>query len=445
MLDIVLSKPQMKFVNEDAPLSIALCGRGSGKTFCGSVWVIKTAATHPGSLGLIAASNPAQLNTVAVSQLTELLDQLNIPWVKGEEPPWGTRFTNHTNVLSIANGSQVLLRSFHESGADRNLRGLTLNYAWLDESRELQSGVFDTILACMRSKEGPNSIRLTSTPNGKDWQYRKFIDPDKKLKGSTCHRWTTYENKHLPAEFAIDLKSNLDTETYNQEVMGEICSFGSNMVFRFDKEKHVKPSCFMQGYPLYYSTDLNVNNYSGVICQFCEKQKLLWVIDEIYFRTGGNTQRACEEVLLRHRDKFPLVPEFCYLCDEAGAAKSTRVAYNDIEIMQKAFKQIPNSRCLNGSKKPGVVESVTAFNGMLDPADGTQHFYVDPKCKNLIRDLESLKWLPEEPRRIDKSDPELSHGADSARYLTWILVQKQQTPRSFNLQEIRQINPNFYR
>jgi len=411
----------------------------------GSVWTMQQAIKYPKTIGMIAASNQTQLNTVAVAQLTKLLDQCGVSWVRGEEPKWGyvSKFTNHTNVLSIITGAQILLRSFFETGgaADRNIRGLNLGYAWLDESRELSSEVFDVILACLRDPNGPCHMRLTSTPNGKDWQWRKFLSEDK-LKGTTCHRWTTHENKHLDKSFAASLKERLDTDTYNQEVLGSIVDFGANQVFRFTRERNVLPLEFNSKLSLYYSTDLNVQNYSGVIVQYDPRSKTAYVLDEIYFRNNGNTARACEEVLLRYSEHIKLVPEFLYMADEAGQARSTRVSYNDIDIMQQAFKKIPNSRTLNGPRKPMVVESVTALNGMLDPADKVVRLYVDPKCKQLIKDLESCRWLEGEPRKMDKSDPDLTHCVDSLRYVCWNLVEQSQDVRSFNLQEIKTYVPN---
>ena len=441
---ITLSKPQMKFLRDPNPLSIALTGRGGGKSFVGSVWTMQQAINYPNTMGFVAASNTTQLNTVAVKQLTSLLDECGIEWVRGEEPKWyNSKFTNHTNVLSICNGAQILLRSFYETGgaADRNIRGLNLGYAWLDESRELTSEVFDVILACLRDPKGPCHMRLTSTPNGKDWQWRRFLSEDK-LAGTSCHRWTTHENKHLSPNFAASLKERLDTDTYNQEVLGSIVDFGANQVFRFNRDKNCKPCVFDPKFNLYYSTDLNVQNMSGVICQYDHINKVVYVLDEIYIRNNGSTNKACEEVLLRYSEHIKQVPEFLFMADEAGQARSTRVSYNDVDIMQQAFKGYYNARTLNGPSKPHVVESVTALNGMLDPADKQPRLFIDPRCKQLIKDLESVRWEEGEPRKIDKSDSELTHMSDSLRYICWNISQGSQEVRVFNLKEIPTIQPN---
>jgi len=60
----------------------------------------------------------------------------------------------------------------------------------------------------------------------------------------------------------------------------------------------------------------------------------------------------------------------------------------------------------------------------------------------LIKDLESCRWLEGEPRRMDKSDPDLTHCVDSLRYVCWNLVEQSQDVRSFNLQEIKTYVPN---
>jgi len=130
------------------------------------------------------------------------------------------------------------------------------------------------------------------------------------------------------------------------------------------------------------------------------------------------------------------------MADEAGQARSTRVSYNDVDIMQQAFKGYYNARTLNGPSKPHVIESVTALNGMLDPADKQPRLFIDPRCKQLIKDLESVRWEEGEPRKIDKSDSELTHMSDSLRYICWNISQGSQEVRVFNLKEIPTIQPN---
>jgi hypothetical protein len=63
------------------------------------------------------------------------------------------------------------------------------------------------------------------------------------------------------------------------------------------------------------------------------------------------------------------------------------------------------------------MDGVWAVNGMLSPAIGEPRLLMDPKCKDLIRDMESLRWEAG-TRKLDKdSNPKLSHLADALRYV----------------------------
>lgn len=434
---ISLSPEQSDFLVDDSPMSYACTGRGGGKTFCGATWSMMMALNYPKSVGLIGASNPTQLHAVCVRQFTSILDEAGVEWVQGENPPWyDSKFQAHVNCISIENGSQILIRSFHASGADRSIRGLTLGWAWLDESRELEEEVYDIVLAALRDNDAPNQIRLTSTPNGRDWQWRRFIDHP--MKGSSWHTWTSDKNRHLPKDFVSRLKDSLDEDTFRQEVLAEVIDQNLTRVFRFDRKRNstsVIPQ-FKSKPALVFSLDLNVQPMCGTLA--LTDGDVMHVVKEVIVANDATTDIACAKAIALSSDIVH--DEFQYLCDEAGLARSTRGTRNDADIMRSAFARTPNTRSLNGRGKPGVIESVNHVNGMLAPASGRVRLTVDPSCKVLINDMESMSWLPGEPRRMDKSDRNLSHSCDSLRYAAWATC-RNATIGSFSINEIKTFRP----
>lgn len=426
---IQLSQPQMEFLQDGSPISIACSGRGSGKSYVGATWAIQRISEEPWVTGLVGASNPAQLHSVAVKQLVEILDGEGIEWIIGKPPPWfESRYQRHVNILSVENGAQVVLRSFHEGGANRNLRGLNLGWAWLDESRELEESVFDLVLAALRDRDGTNRIRLTTTPNGRDWQWRRLI---KHPEIATCHRWTSESNSHLPDGWVNYMKSIMDEDLYRQEIGAEIVDFDAGQAYRFTHGRNIAPFVNDGKWDVTFALDLNVQPMCGVLV--ATRDGMAHVFDEIYIRTDASTRRAAE-LALEKVSRFPC-REVRYLCDESGAARSTRTPQNDIDIMRSAFSAIP-SRCLNGSGKPGVVESVQQVNGMLSPVSGKPLLLVDPCCRRTIDDLEGVKWAEGEPRRLDKSDPQRSHFTDALRYCCWATCRNARMA-AFNIGAVR--------
>ena len=66
------------------------------------------------------------------------------------------------------------------------------------------------------------------------------------------------------------------------------------------------------------------------------------------------------------------------------------------------------------------------MNGSLCSADGDRKLFIDPKCKELITDLEQVV-LQEGTMIIDKTkDPRRTHLSDALGYLVWQEVQFKQ-------------------
>jgi hypothetical protein len=411
---IKLLPSQYKVINSKVRNICACSGRGGGKTFSGAVWSLINACKYPTCNGLICGANPTALNSIALLQFTRLLDNEGIRWVKGSDPPWyKSPLTSHVNVLSLENGSQIYLRSFHEAGSDANLRGLEVGWAWMDEARELQEEVFNVATACLRQKEGPNQILLSTTPSGHDWIYNKFAGPDK-LSNSEIIRWTTQENKHLPPEFAKELEAQYSKEFYEQEVLGLFVDINcGTTVYQFGN-KNIQPCEQWPGIPILFALDLNVAPLSGVVMQVDKQSNRVQILDEVVIQNGGQTSIACVEFL--HRWHSKLNDGLLYLCDESGAARSTRTPETDVTIMKTELSRIDNSRCLNPFTKPRVIDRVNRVNGLLSPADNIPKLIIDPKCKKSIDDLRFCRWTITEPRQIDKSDMKLTHLTDAAGY-----------------------------
>jgi hypothetical protein len=421
-----LSKPQADFLKSPAPIALLIGGRGLGKTHGLASFLLKSMSDNPLGLGLIGAQNPSGLHGVLLPAITQMLRNLHIEYCFGDEPPWyQSRFESHVNVLSVANGFQAVCRSMHDSGADRNLRGLELATIILDEVREMEENTFDILLACLRSKHEPRRMRLATTPNGHDWIWRKFVENP--LAGSQYFKGTTMTNKWLPQDYSTMLQSSFSRELYAQEVLGEFVNLASGLAFQFglknvDQNIHFNPLL-----PLLVSIDLNVQPMGGVVAQVHDKT--IHVFDEIYIHNNAQTRNA----LRWARDKYPEARECWHMVDEAGAARSTRTIETDVTLATEEARRLwPMSKSLNGTHKPRVRDRINALNALLDPAVGPVRLKIHPRCKQTMLDLESLQW-DESGTKLDKCDSTRSHWADALNYLTWRMFPPGCEGRAFGL------------
>lgn len=411
-MDFQLSPPQMRFLRDQHRSALFLAGIGSGKTHVGCLWALCQSATP--SVGLLGAQNPSQLNSVVIKCFAAMLDQAGINYCYGSEPPWfKSRFERHSNILSLSTGTQVLAASMHESGADRTLRGTELNWAYLDETRDMSEDVYHMVLGRMRARGGPHHVRLTSTPRGHDWAWRLFVDQPGQDRGIT--RATTMDNRHLPPGYAESLKSQYSSDLYRQEVLGEIVNMGTGRACpAFDRARHVSPCPFAPGLPLILGLDFNVSPMAGVVCQ--RQGDSLRVIDELWIQDNAQTRQLVAILAGRYASKSP---EVHHVSDASGLSRNTKTLDTDAAILdaelRRAFRRVVN---LQVGHNPRVVDRVNSLNTLLDPASGGTRIAIDPRCTHLCADLESVSWLPGDYGSLDKGDPMTGHIFDALGYVT---------------------------
>jgi len=409
-VDIGLLPHQMDFVSSEEPVVLLCGGRGAGKTFCGATWAMRMMLGWPGSVGLIGAQNPAQLDAVVLKALVQSLESVGCPWACGEPPPWfRSRYKRHAGVVSIPNGSQALCRSMHESGSDRNIRGLEVQWCWLDEVREMTEYTFDVVSACLRGfGAGPYLLRMTTTPNGRDWCYRRCMEG-----GARVIPARTADNWHLPADYEDRLRSQYSEEMAAQELDAAIVVMGKGRMYRFSQERHVRPCQPSPRLPLVFSLDLNVSPMCGVVMQVDKASRSAWVLDELMIEDGALTK---DMVALLRREWPEWRAGLWFMGDEASDSQSTRTPESDIDIMRSLLRGYPGgSRCLNDGRKPRVVDRVNVVNGLLEPALGEPRLHVDPSCRKSIEDLEGMRWQ-EGVRKADKRDKQRSHFTEAMGY-----------------------------
>lgn len=301
---------------------------------------------------------------------------------------------------------------------DRNLRGVQVAWAWIDESRDLDPKAFDVAAACLRGFgiDFDYKMRLTSTPAGYDWQWRKFAG-DERLPNARLIRARTRDNwKNLPRTYEQDLKAMYGATLAAQELEGEFVNTTAGRVFEFDRHKHIQEVVYNPDkHIVCFGLDYNVSPLAGNVGFYNREAKGIHWADEIHV-PRGMTKDACDEFVRKWKGK---AREVWFLGDQAGNAEHTNAAQTDVQIMTKIIRDagFPRVRDLNDRRKPRVADRVNATNALLNPAIGEPRMTVSKDCTYLVRDLEELAWTPG-TKKIDKeSNPDLSHHADAATYV----------------------------
>lgn len=177
-------------------------GVATGKTFTGSHFAIGMIQKYPDMTGFIGANTYDQLSQATLREFFYWLEEYCYEFVVDRRPPnaWGytrslKQYNNTVHVRNPKTGKVTLV--FTRVLSDENpLRGIEFSWYWLDETRDTPEITHDVVLSRMR--ETPDFMKgiITTTTNGEDWAYKRFV------LGSDSK---TYGSMHIPTEYSLKL------------------------------------------------------------------------------------------------------------------------------------------------------------------------------------------------------------------------------------------------
>jgi Terminase large subunit, T4likevirus-type, N-terminal len=403
---ILLKPPQWEVFQSDARFRILVAGRRFGKTFLSLVELCR-AAWAPGRLAWYIGPTYKQAKRVAWKPLKQMT-----------RPYWASK-PNETDLrIELIGGGTICLR-----GADNydSLRGDGLDFLILDEYASIAREAWPEVLRpALADKKG--CALFIGTPRG----YNHFYDLSQAARGKpewATFQFTTEEGGNVAREELESATHELDERTYRQEFQATFENLTAGLVYyAFDRTKNVEPLRYNPEVPLFWSLDFNVNPMCAVIGQ--REGDHVHILDELVL-PDSNTPAACQafsEWLARSRPHSPFAVHIHTYGDAAGNGRHTSASRTDWQTVDDFFRRyycqftrrVPSSN-------PLVKDRVNCVNAMLHNQAGHRRLLIDPRCKQLILDLERVHWksdvhgnaLPD----IDKSDPMRSHVSDALGYM----------------------------
>jgi hypothetical protein len=242
------------------------------------------------------------------------------------------------------------------------------------------------------------------------------------------------ENPHTANTGLYDrLAESYDDKLFRQEVLGEYLNVTSGLAYyAFDRARNMQQLDYESMQPLVWSLDFNINPMCSVLAQVIDtttradmlsgrRSGVIQVFDELYL-PDCNTPQACEKFHEKaakfSRNGFQV--QVNIYGDPAGNARQTAGsgADSDWQAVREFFSRhreySPSFKYRNAH--PPVRDRVAAVNAMLRNSQGQCRLFVDPRCKNLIRDLERVTWKQGSPELDKGSDATLTHLSDALGY-----------------------------
>jgi len=378
---------------------------GSGKSQALCQEAIRLSYLNAGRMGLLGAPTYPMLRDATMVALLEVLDSNEIPY----------DLNKAENSLTLQDtGSRILFRPVEEF---ERLRGTNLAWFGVDELTYTQEESWLRLEGRLRD---PLATRLTGfgvwTPKGYDWVWRRFI-ADRKP-GYQAIQAPAFENRHILSkipDFYERLRSSYDQNFFEQEVMGAYLSMdGARVYTGFKRGVHIRGLKVIPHQPLRWALDFNVDPMSSVVVQI--SGRTVYVLDEIVMRRA-TTQEACAAFLKR----FPQHAAGVYVYGDASGSAQQTTGASDFELVREHFmvhSTIPVQYRVPKANPP-VRERVNTMNRQFLSAAGVVGAYVDPKCTELIKDLEQVCFKAD-TMTIDKDrDRARTHLSDALGYLMW--------------------------
>ena len=429
---------QLRFHDSEARFK-TLCGPvGTGKSLALCQEAVSLAFSNPGRLGLIGAPTFPMLRDATQRQFFEICDGAGLRY----------EFHRAENRVRLVGGSEVIFRSLDNF---ERLRGPNLAWFGIDELTYTEPEAWLRLEARLRDAHAKRLCGFgVFTPKGFDWVYRKFATPSAAATGHyELIQAAPFENRHVldaVPDFYERLRHSYDARFYEQEVLGQFLNVRQGRAYyAFSRQEHVREMAYDPALPIHWTWDFNVSPMCSLICQRRPQPKSwrpdgkvsggwrcgdvgmgggdeVWVLDEIVLPTSS-TPEVCGEFMSRYgglgRGASHGVRRKLFIYgDASGAASRSVTGRSDYQVIREFFRAEPefDVRLLVPSANPPVRDRVNTVNARLANAAGERQVFVDPRCRELIADLEQVVYKAGSTQ-IDKDrDSARTHASDALGY-----------------------------
>ena len=405
-VEIGLRAAQMQVFRSDRRFRVLVAGRRFGKTHLAMVEMLRAACGVNKRVWYVAPSY-RQAKQIAWERLKEVTR----PW-------WAERPQEAELTVRLRWGGTIALK-----GADQydSLRGPGLDFVVLDEYASMRRECWTEVLRPALSDRRGGALFI-GTPRSCDHLYDQF-EYAKTDADWAAFRFSTREGGNVSEEELKSAAREMDERLWRQEFEASFDAAGASLAYvAFAREGNVGECQFRPGEPLIWALDFNVNPMCSVLAQ--RVGDAVHVIDEMVL-DDAHTEMACDALVEKTQEWRRWWGELTLHIygDASGFQRRTAGAMTDWRLIREYMTRWRGDFApdLRAPRANGAVrDRVNAVNSRLCSHDGVRRLVVDPKCKELIRDLETVRWKQaangQVSGELDKGDRKRTHISDALGY-----------------------------
>ena len=380
-MDWTIDATRKEILNDKTRYKILSCGRRWGKSYF-SILFLLSKPLKANERRWIVFPTYRQAKMVSWSILKDIFAKKDVS-------------INETELsITFDNGAKIELK-----GADKpdSLRGVSTTMVVMDEYSYMKENVWGEIIQPTLAETKGNAL-FVGTPTGvQNHFYDLFVKGQSKGGDYKSWQFTTLEGGFISADEVENAKKNLDKRTFEQEYLASFLTAANRAAYNFNRDFHCR---VMDKSPrMFWGIDFGVASYMTAILMCENTAGEVYVFDEIGLQNSNTFELA---KLMQEKGRgLPVYP------DPAGKARTSNSTKSDHMILQEAGFTVISKKA-----NPTQKDRLNALNKMLEDATGKHRLFVNPNCKNLIRDLELCTM---ENGQILKTET-LSHFLDALCY-----------------------------
>ena len=355
-MDWKIDATRKEILNDKTRYKILSCGRRWGKSYFSILFLLSKPFKENERRWIIFPTY-RQAKMVSWSILKDIFTKKEVS-------------INETELsITLSNGAKIELK-----GADKpdSLRGVSTTMVVMDEYAFMKENVWGEIIQPTLA-ETRGSALFVGTPSGLNHFYDLFVKGQSEGGDYKSWQFTTLEGGFISEEEIEDAKKNLDERTFQQEYLASFLTAANRAAYNFSRDVHCK---VMDKSPrMFWGVDFGVASYMTAILMCENTAGEVYVFDEIGLQNSNTFELS--KIMKEIAPGLPVYP------DPAGKARTSNSTKSDHRILQEAGFTVISKKA-----NPTQKDRLNVLNKMLQDATGKVRLFINPKCKNLIRDLE---------------------------------------------------------
>ena len=375
--------------NEDRYL-VLWGGAGSGKSIFAGQKIITRCLNEPGHRFLGVRKVARTIRESVYQQLQGQISDCNLSAFVTQ---------NKTEMsFTFPNGSEIITSGLDDPEKLKSIYGIT--GIWIEEATDLEKSDFDQLDLRLRGEtKYYKQIMLSFNPISEThWIKAELFD--KPIQNCSKLHTTYKDNSFIDDEYKQVLNERVasDENLYRIYVLGDWGRIrtGAEYYNTFNRAVHVKPCTFDKDLYLHCTFDQNVvPYYSGLTCQiekeYSDTGVAVYVVSVLKEFALSNPKNKAEWVAREIVDSFPSLQGVFYYGDASGNKQDTRNNNTDYDIIRKVFKPYLSNTSDRTLRQNPPHKKRRQFIQALLAGRLPVRVQIDPACKLLVTDLESVK------------------------------------------------------